>query len=161
MTFLTDVYFCAIIPIILELEGGYVNNPSDPGGATNFGISQRSYPSVNIAQLTEDDAANIYYTDYWLAGKCNAMPFPLCAYYFDACVNQGPSEAALILQKTVGVAQDGVVGPATLAACNGTPGTQHYIYLTNRLAHYRTLTTWSTFGDGWTNRLLRLAASLP
>jgi lysozyme family protein len=155
-----DQAFCIAIPLLLELEGGYVNDPADPGGATNFGISQRSYPSVNIANLTADEAAQLYYTDYWLAGQCPAIPFPLCAYHFDACVNQGVSEANKILQKTVGVPVDGVVGPVTLAAVASLPRAQHYSYLINRMEVYRGLSGWATFGNGWTNRLIHLAASL-
>lgn len=159
-SYLTDVEFCRIIPVLLALEGGYVKNPSDPGGATNFGISQRSYPTLNISQLSADDAANIYFTDYWIANKCNAIPFPLSAYYFDTCVNQGPSAATTILQQTVGVTVDGITGPATLAATRSYPATQYYNFLLHRLAHYQTLSGWGTFGKGWTNRLLHLSASL-
>lgn len=155
-----DQGFCMTIPLLFLLEGGYVNNPSDPGGATNFGISQRSYPSINISNLTAEEAAQIYFTDYWQAGHCDAIPFPLCAYHFDACVNQGLSAANKILQGTVGATQDGVVGPLTLQAAATLPRAQYYLYLENRLAHYKTLSGWSTFGNGWTNRLLRLAAEL-
>jgi lysozyme family protein len=155
-----DQSFCIVIPLLLDLEGGYVNDPNDPGGATNFGISQRSYPSVQIANITPEDAAQIYFTDYWLAGNCDAIPFPLCAYHFDACVNQGLSEASKLLQQTVGVAQDGVIGPLTLQAVAALPRAQYYLYLENRLAHYKTLSGWATFGNGWTNRLLHLAAGL-
>jgi lysozyme family protein len=155
-----DQSFCIVIPLLLDLEGGYVNDPNDPGGATNFGISQRSYPSVQIANITPEDAAKIYFTDYWLAGNCDAIPFPLCAYHFDACVNQGLSEASKILQQTVGVAQDGVIGPLTLQAVAALPRAQYYLYLENRLVHYKSLSGWATFGNGWTNRLLHLAAGL-
>jgi len=155
-----DQAFCCTISLLLDLEGGYVNDPNDPGGATNFGISQRSYPSVSIANLTADEAAQIYYTDYWLAGKCDAIPFPLCSYHFDTCVNQGVSAANQILQQTVGVTVDGTVGPKTLAAVAALPRTQYYLYLFHRLTHYKSLQGWATFGNGWTNRLLRLASGL-
>lgn len=159
--YLSDFDFCIAIPVLLDLEGGYVNNPNDPGGETNFGISKRSYPSLDIANLTADQASDIYYTDYWLAGDCNAIPFPLSAYHFDTCVNQGVSAANKILQETVGVPQDGVIGPVTLAAIQALPRTHYYLYLVNRLAHYKTLQGWATFGGGWMNRLLHLAGSLP
>lgn len=158
MNYQQDAAFCRMLPLLLELEGGYVNDPSDPGGATNYGISQRSYPALNIAQVTVDQAANIYYTDFWLKNQCSAIPFPLSCYHFDACVNQGPTAAAHILQQTVGVAQDGVVGPATLAACRGLAATQYYLYLTNRLGHYMGLQGWATYGHGWVNRLLHLVS---
>lgn len=156
----SDQNFLRIIPLLILLEGGYVNDPNDPGGETKFGISKRSYPHLDIANLTQTAAANIYYTDYWIKGKCDTIPFPLCAYFFDACVNQGISEATHILQQTVGVNQDGVFGPATAAAIPYLPAAHHYLYLINRLAHYKTLQGWATFGNGWTNRLLQLAAGL-
>lgn len=156
----TDQAFCIVIALLLDLEGGYVDDPNDPGGATNFGISQRSYPSVSISNLTADQAAQIYYTDYWLKGQCDAIPFPLNCYHFDACVNQGITAANHILQETVGVAQDGVVGPLTIAGAARLPRAQHYTYLVNRLAAYRRLAGWGTYGVGWVNRVLHLASSL-
>ncbi len=157
---LLDPYFCRILPVLFELEGGYVDDPNDPGGETNYGISKRSYPSLDIKNLTPEQAANIYFTDYWLAGNCNAIPVPLCYYHFDTCVNQGVKTANRILQQTVGVAQDGVIGPLTLAAAVKLPRTEYYLYLAFRLAHYMTLQNWGTYGKGWTNRMLRLCAAL-
>lgn len=155
-----DQNFLKVIPLLIELEGGLIDNAADPGGLTKYGISKRAYPSYDIASLTKAQAAQIYYTDYWLKGHCNTIPAPLCFYFFDACVNQGTAEATKILQQSVGVKQDGVFGPITAAAATHLPATQHYIYLLDRLVHYRTLTTWDTFGAGWTNRLLHLAAGL-
>lgn len=160
MTYYENFNFMRMAPLLLALEGGLVSNPADPGGTTNFGISQASYPNLNIAQITEDQALNIYFTDYWLANQCDAIPAPLCFLYFDTCVNQGASNAVRILQQTVGVTQDGIVGPATLQACAGLPAAQHYTYLVNRLMVYKSLAGWVTFGDGWTNRLLHLACGL-
>lgn len=156
----SDQNFLKVIPLLLLLEGGYVNDPRDPGGETKYGISKRAYPSLDIANLSQEQAANIYYTDYWIKGQCQAIPAPLCAYHFDACVNQGIAAANKILQQTVGVKEDGVVGPVTLQACARLPSAQHYLYLVNRFAHYRGLAGWEVYGTGWTNRLLHLASCL-
>lgn len=156
-----DQNFLKVIPVLINLiEGGYVNDPADPGGETKYGISKRSYPNLDIPNLTKAQAAQIYYTDYWLKEHCDAIPFPLCAYFFDTCVNQGGPEATKILQQTVGVNQDGKLGPITLAAATRLPAAQHYLYLIHRLTHYRTLAEWPRYGDGWTNRLLLLSAGL-
>jgi lysozyme family protein len=63
---------------VLRSEGGLVNDPADPGGLTNYGISQRAYPGVDIAKLTKEEAIAIYYRDYWLAAKCDKLPPALC-----------------------------------------------------------------------------------
>jgi lysozyme family protein len=160
MSYQDDTNFCRILPILLAEEGGYSDDSNDPGGATNFGISQRSYPSLDIANLTVDQAANVYYTDFWLKNQCDAIPVPLAFYHFDSCVNAGPAASVRILQQTVGVPQDGVLGPVTLAACAGLPATQYYLYMVHRLGHYQSLPGWGTYGNGWTNRLFRLACSL-
>jgi lysozyme family protein len=160
MNWMQDQNFCRIIPILLALEGGYVNDPNDPGGETNMGISKRSYPSLDIPNLTFEQAANVYYIDYWLKGNCDTIPAPLAFFHFDTCVNQGLLAANKILQQSVGAVEDGVIGPATTTAVKNMPRTQYYIYLVNRLAHYKTLQGWSTYGAGWMNRLLRLAGSL-
>ena len=70
----------------LPHEGGYVNNPKDPGGETKWGISKRAYPNLDIANLAHIDAANIYAKDYWDACGCDALPFPFCSAVFDSAV---------------------------------------------------------------------------
>lgn len=157
---MTATDFLRVIPLLLELEGGYVNDPSDPGGETKYGISRRAYPSLDIANLTKDQASQIYYTDYWLKGQCQAIPFPLNCYHFDTGVNQGITQAAHILQRTVGVTVDGVIGPATLAAACAMPSAQYYLYLVERLKVYRSLQEWAKYGLGWTTRLLHLSCAL-
>lgn len=117
--------FLAQIPKTLGFEGGYVNDPADPGGETNFGISKRAYPSLDIANLTQDEAIAIYYTDFWLENQCDraALVCPLSAgKYFDMCVNMGGTRATKVLQgelnryKAAGLKTDGHIGPKTLAA---------------------------------------------
>src|SRR6266404_844773 len=146
MNYQQDPIFCRMLPLLLSMEGGYVNDPADPGGETNFGISKRSYPNLDIANLTIEQACNIYYTDFWIKNQCSAVPFPLSCYYFDTCVNQGSAAAVHILQQTVGVTQDGVVGPATLTACGRLSAAQYYLYNVNRLVHYMSLQEWGKYG---------------
>ena len=108
------------VKIILKHEGGYVNDPVDPGGETNMGISKRAYPYLNIKELTKKDAKDIYFKDYWLKAKCSKLPEELRMIYFDMVVNMGKSRAVKILQKAItakGVktAVDGGIGPQTIS----------------------------------------------
>ena len=104
------------IEITLKNEGGLVDNPSDPGGLTNFGLSQRSYPNVNIRGLTVEEAKAIYLRDYWLFGGINSQP--VANKLFDMYVNM-EHDAIKLAQKTVGFSkQDGVYGPITETAIN-------------------------------------------
>ena len=113
--------FFEIVNHTLEEEGGYVNDSNDKGGETNFGISKRAYPHVDIFNLTEDDAIDIYWDDYWVRGKCSKVPVKLQQIYFDMCVNFGISGAIKVLQETANskganIAVDGKIGPNTIKA---------------------------------------------
>lgn len=88
------------IAFVLSQEGGYVNDPKDPGGETNFGISKRSYPNLDIANLTIDDAKNIYQRDYWNTMGCNELSYPLDMIVFDTAVNMGIGGATNFLTQT-------------------------------------------------------------
>ena len=93
------VEFDEIIEVVLHHEGGYVNDPDDPGGETNFGIAKRSHPDVDIANLTKDGAKEIYKEHYWDKNKVESLPEDLRHIYFDMCVNQGKGRAVKILQR--------------------------------------------------------------
>ena len=113
--------FLVIVNHTLEEEGGYVNDPTDSGGETNYCISKRAYPDLNIFELTEDDAIDIYWKDYWLRGKCDKVPHKLQSIYFDMCVNFGISGAIKVLQETANgkgadIEVDGRIGPNTIKA---------------------------------------------
>jgi lysozyme family protein len=77
----------------LKWEGGYVNNPNDPGGETKWGISKRAYPDVDIKNLSAERAAEFYYRDYWQRAGCGGIAFPLCTCVFDTAVNCGVTRA--------------------------------------------------------------------
>jgi len=148
--------FMACVGLIIErIEGGYVNDPQDPGGETNFGISKRSYPNLDIAGLTEGAAVDIYYRDFWVPSGCAALNNGLDLWVFDCGINCGAREATLILQKWCGVAQDGVLGPQTAAAANKMAEPEGYLQA--RLAYYQSLPGWSTYASGWTKRLFIVA----
>ena len=118
------VKFDDIIKVVLKHEGGYVNDPKDPGGETNFGIAKRSHPDVDIKNLTEDKAKDIYKEHYWDGNKVESLSEDLRHIYFDMCVNQGKGRAVKILQraanaKGANLKVDGGLGPKTIGAMKG------------------------------------------
>ena len=114
--------FEEIIEQVLEHEGGYVNDPDDTGGETNFGIAKRWYPNVDIKNLTKEQAKKIYHQDYWKPAKCDSVPPQLRHIYFDMCVNFGRGGAVKVLQRAANaknknkIEVDGGMGPAPLKA---------------------------------------------
>jgi lysozyme family protein len=148
--------FMACVGLLIErIEGGYVNDPNDPGGETNFGISKRSYPNTDIAGLTEGAAIEIYYSDFWMPCGADALPRGLDLWVFDFAVNSGVATAVKMLQAACGVAQDGDVGPNTIAAAKALKEPE--VYLVARLNYYMSLKTWPTYKNGWTKRLFIVA----
>ena len=135
-------------------EGGYVNDPRDPGGETKFGISKRAYPAVDIRNLTLDGAKAIYRRDYWAPVECDNLPAALRFHVFDAAVNSGLRQAVQFLQTAVGVAADGRFGPVTRAAVLAAdPASLAAQYSGARLQFMTELLTWPTFGKGWARRI--------
>ena len=120
------ISFDEIIKITLHHEGGYVHDPKDLGGETNFGIAKRFYPDVDIKNLTKDGAKEIYKKDYWDRYKLDEMPTNLQHIYFDMVVNMGARNAGKIMQKSCvakgcDIEVDGVVGSGTrkaIKSCN-------------------------------------------
>lgn len=151
----TNARFDDAVAVILAHEGGYVDHPSDPGGETNFGISKRAYPDVDIKALTRDGAAAIYRRDYWARCRCDEMPYGVALCVFDAAVNSGRSRAAKWLQSALGTVDvDGKIGPKTLAAVAAADErTLVEGMIDERLRFLRGLSTWQTFGRGWTRRV--------
>ena len=153
--------FKPCLDIVLVQEGGFVDNPNDPGGATNLGITKATLEkwrgetvSVDdVKALTREEAAEIYRAHYWNALHCDALPAGVDLVTFDMGVNAGPGRSARMLQKAVGAAQDGAIGPATLAATRAANASDVIRSITaSRLAFYQGLPTWGTFGKGWTRR---------
>ena len=116
--------FDEIIEIVLEHEGGYVNDPKDLGGETKYGITKRFYPDVDIKNLTIEQAKEIYRKDYWDRNRVESLPQNLWHIYFDMCVNMGKRTAVKVLQRAANnkgknIDVDGGLGPATIGALKG------------------------------------------
>ena len=116
----------------LAFEGGYVNDPDDPGGETKYGISARTYPEIDIKSLTRERAGEIYYQDYWMRFGYGRLANPdVAARAFDLAVNLGPHRSHVLLQEAVNrtapaqLDVDGVLGPGTIEAVNGHPLPTH------------------------------------
>lgn len=119
-------FFYAAVELILRHEGGFVDDPKDPGGATKYGISNRSHPvdrdgdgdidADDAKLITVEEARNIYYENYWLPLRCNEYNWSIALCTFDSAVNQGCSAAIKMLQKAAGVTVDGDFGQKTLSA---------------------------------------------
>jgi len=112
--------FGRAIKYVLKHEGGLVNDPADPGGLTNRGITQRDYPHLDIRHLTEDETIEIYRKDYWRPVYDEMHDGDAACKIFDMAVNMGHRQAHKLLQRAVGVEDDGVFGLITLAAANNT-----------------------------------------
>jgi lysozyme family protein len=142
-------------------EGGYVNNPADPGGETNWGISKRSYPNVDVKHLTRDEAKDIYRRDFWNAAGQGIAP-AVAFQVFDCAVNSGIQTAIRLLQRAVGAADDGHWGPISQLRYDRMDVNDVLVrFLAERLDFMRKLSTWATFGAGWAGRIandLRYAA---
>lgn len=135
-------------------EGGYVDDPRDRGGETKYGISKRSYPDEDIAGLTRERAMALYWRDYWLAAHCDALPTALRFHVFDMAVNSGVHAAITTLQRSVGAAPDGVVGPRTMRALHGASVEKTVARFNGcRLALLASLSSWPAFGRGWARRI--------
>ncbi len=147
--------FMDAMTILLELEGGYVNDPRDPGGETKYGISKRAYPTEDIPNLTVERACTLYKRDYWDPIKADQLPPKVRFAVFDAAVNSGIAQAVKWLQRAAGAQVDGVMGPRTLQkAMEGDPMrlTSHLIAL--RLEFLADNKNFTVYGRGWTKRIV-------
>lgn len=154
--------FDTSIARVLGNEGGYVNDPNDPGGETQWGISKRSYPTVDIEGLTRDSAIGIYRRDFWDRAHADLLPPLLQFQALDFAVNCGVETAVRKLQAAAGVADDGHWGPVTAAAIKSMPAVAlTFRFLAEELDYRRKLAGWPRYGAGWTARVannMRLAA---
>lgn len=148
---------------LLGHEGGYVNDPRDPGGETNWGISKRSYPNVDIKNLTQEKARDIYYQDFWIPLCCERLHDGVAWQLFDFAVNSGIGTAIRAYQRALGVADDGHFGPRSLAAAAWMSETDQIMrLLAERLDFMTRASAWQSFGKGWARRIaenLRLGAT--
>jgi lysozyme family protein len=147
--------FDRALQLVLRHEGGLVDNPKDPGGLTNLGISQRAYPQLDIRSLTVADAAEIYRRDYWEKVQGDKLPEPLAIALFDCAVNVGWPRAILILQESLGVTVDGNIGQQTLTACAKPDALVRFSAA--RVRFYVANRNYSVFGLGWIRRTISTA----
>jgi lysozyme family protein len=144
------------VALVLKHEGGYSNDPKDPGGETRYGISKRAYPDVDILRLTEDEAKAIYRRDYWDTLRPDELPQELAICVFDCAVNMGRDKAIRLLQRACGVAQDGVMGGNTIAAANRLSEAV-VRFSAERVIAYTGTRGFDTFGKGWLRRTITTA----
>ena len=147
---------------LLKHEGGFINHPSDPGGMTMLGVTQRVWEEwvghpvgeQEMRALTPAIVAPMYKQKYWDKIHGDDLPSGVDLAVFDCCVNSGPGRAAKMLQKVLGVTQDGAIGPQTLLKATTIDSSKLITdYNTERLAFLRALSTWNTFGKGWSRRV--------
>ena len=151
--------FAKSLAQVLKYEGGYVDHPQDPGGPTNKGITQAVYdawrkaanqPVQSVRYINDTEVGAIYRQEYWDKIRGDDLPSGIDFAVFDYAVNSGVSRAAKTLQSVVGVAQDGMIGPATIQAA------KTYVAMTvtnKRLAFMQSLSIWPVFGKGWEARI--------
>ena len=153
--------FDACIKVILSSEGGFVNDPVDPGGATNMGITIATLSAergdqctvADVKALPQAEAVRIYQVSYWNPAHCGELPDGVDLMVFDAAVNSGISRAIRLLQKAVGVDDDGAFGPATKAAVKAMASKDVInAYHDAHAAFYEGLSTFWKYGKGWIAR---------
>lgn len=151
----------ACVNFTLKEEGGYVNDPQDPGGPTNMGITfctlsgwlHRTCTVDEVINLTRATAMAIYHAEYWNPVNGDQLPYGIDLMVFDFGVNTGPITSAKMLQQVVGVTQDGAIGPITLAAVKNFNGDLLQALADVHDAYYKSLAEYDIFGDGWTRRV--------
>lgn len=149
------------VNLTLEAEGILSNHKDDTGGITKYGISKTAYPKLDIANITKEDAINIYKKDYWESSKCGELPYPLDIMVFDTAVNHGVKKSIMILQESLGCKKiDGVIGSQTLSEARSAKNSIYTVFMINRFFSYSEAQSWKTFKNGWKNRLVKLSKDL-
>jgi lysozyme family protein len=168
---MADADLPTCMAFIFAAEGGYVDNPLDPGGATNMGITldvltawrHSAVSKADVQALTKDEATAIYHANYWNVLRCSGLPGGIDLMAFDAGVNMGNGRSAKFVQTAVGAAVDGAIGPNTLAAVSAAVAAKGAAAIINALAdarnaYYHTLATFDIFGAGWLARVSKAQA---
>lgn len=175
---MADSNFDACIAIVRRYEGGFVDHPRDPGGATHMGITARRLAEWRgvgavsreaLRALGWEEARAIYHQGYWQNIRAESLPKGIDLLVLDAAVNNGPRRAVEWLQACLGVKVDGQVGPKTLAAAHAAAAVPLIrAYGARRLRFLQGLGHWPDFGRGWQARLhgveaaaLSMAAKAP
>jgi len=150
------------LALVLQHEGGYVNHPSDPGGRTNLGVTQRVWEDyvghkvdeAEMRSLTKELVAPLYRKEYWDAVHGDKLPCGADYLAFDFAVNAGSFRCVKTIQRALNITADGVIGPVTVKAIQDT-NAEDFInnFSAAKESFYRGLTTFPTFGKGWLNRV--------
>lgn len=141
-------------------EKGYSNNPADTGGETMWGVTvavARAHGYTGpMRDMPIDVAKTVYRKTYWDAAGIDMLPSDVRFDVFDGAVNSGVGQSVKWLQRAVGVNDDGVIGPQTLAAARAMPGSRVMArYNGHRLQLMSSLSNWPSFGRGWANRIAK------
>lgn len=143
--------------VLLGHEGGFSDHPSDPGGATRWGVTERvaraNGYTGDMREYPRDSARVVYRRQYWEAMRADELPAALRFDAFDAAVNSGVVQAAKWLQRAVGAQPDGVIGAKTIAAARGADAAALARFNGARLAFMADLPTWPAFSRGWARRI--------
>lgn len=155
--------FLPSLSAVLVHEGGYVNHPKDPGGATNRGVTQATYddwrldrklPKQSVKAISQSEVEAIYRKRYWDAVKGDDLPSGVDYCVFDFAVNSGTGRAARFLQEALMVTVDGKIGPITLTTANTAPADALIDLICDlRMCFLKSLSTFKVFGKGWTRRV--------
>lgn len=160
--------FSACLAHVLTSEGGYVDHPKDPGGATNMGITLGTLSlwrghrvsKTDVQSLQRDEAAAIYRKHYWDQLRGDDLPAGLDLVAFDAAVNSGVYRGGKWLQQAIGAVPDGIIGPRSLALAKASDASQAVTKaIRSRKNFLLSLSTWSSFGRGWSKRLASVEAA--
>ena len=150
------------LALVLKSEGGYVNNPADPGGMTNLGVTKNVWEEwvghpideKIMRELTPERVAPLYKRKYWDACNCDNLPLGIDYLVFDFAVNAGVGRSAKTLQTAIGCVPDGVIGVNTMAAINkAEPKSLIDKFATAKTNFYQSLKTFPIFGKGWLRRV--------
>lgn len=150
---------------LINVEQGFSKDPNDPGNwtggrvnvgklkGTKYGIAANTYPDLNIESLSLSDAREIYHRDWWLRAGGDVLDSAILFQLWDFAVNAGMGTAKRLMQRTVGVAEDGQFGPITIAAISVMDlNDLLFRFNANKIRYYTSLSTWATYGKGWMNR---------
>jgi lysozyme family protein len=151
------VNFDQAFDALIGVEGDYSNNSNDPGGETRWGVTrkvaiQEGYTG-DMRVFPRETAKDIYQRLYWTPLRADELPDGIRYTVFDGAVNSGVSQAVKWLQAALGVAQDGVIGPATIAAANAAGPLLGAVINAERLQFMTDLPQWAAFGRGWARRI--------
>ena len=154
--------FETCLDLLLKDEGGFVNNPKDPGGMTNLGVTKTAWESFvgrassekEMRSLTRKSVSSFYEKKYWDACKCDSLPSGIDYLIFDFAVNAGVGRAIKTLQDVLGITKDGSIGPVTLQNVDISDKIDLISrYSSAKIRHYESLPTFPEFGKGWLSRV--------